>query len=74
MLIYFFLKSNNQFINKYFIIRLNKRIYSCYVDRDFLLLVYMYLRGAFIEDIIEKCVFCESEDNRIEHFIFYLLF
>ena len=24
-------------------------------------------RGAFREDIIEKCVFCKTEDNGIEH-------
>ena len=24
-------------------------------------------RGAFREDIIEKCVFCKTENNRIEH-------
>ena len=27
----------------------------------------MYHRGAFREDIIEKCVFCKIEDNGIEH-------
>ena len=27
----------------------------------------MCLRGAFRGDIIEKCVFCKTEDNGIEH-------
>ena len=34
---------------------------------NFLLLKYMCHRGAFREDIIEKCVFCKTEDNGIEH-------
>ena len=38
-----------------------------YVDGDFLLLRYMCHRGVFREDIIEKCVFCKTEDNGIEH-------
>ena len=46
---------------------LNKRIYYWYADGDFLLLRYMCHRGAFRENIIEKCVFCEIEDNGIEH-------
>ena len=25
-------------------------------------------RGVFREHIIEKCLFCKTEDNRIEHF------
>ena len=37
------------------------------VDGDFLFLRYMCHRGAFREDIFEKCVFCKTEDNGIEH-------
>ena len=58
-------KKFNYDINKDFRRRINKRIYSWYVDGDFLLL--RYHRGAFREDIIEKCVFCKTEDNGIEH-------
>ena len=47
----------------------NKRICSWYVDGDFIFLRYMYHRGAFIEDIVEKIVFCKTEDNGIEHVI-----
>ena len=54
-------------INKDFRKRLNKRKYSLYVDGDFLLLRYMCHRGVFREDIIEKCVFCKTEDNGIGH-------
>ena len=57
----------NYDINKDFRKRLNKRIYSWYVDGDFLLLRYMCHRGAFRKDINEKCVLCETEDNGIEH-------
>ena len=41
----------NYDINKDFRKRLNKRIYSWYVDGDFLLLRYMCHRGAFRKDI-----------------------
>ena len=54
-------------INKDFRRLLNKRIYSWYVDRDFLLLKYMCHREAFRKDFNEKCVFCKTEDNGIEH-------
>ena len=57
----------NYDINKDFRRRLNKRIYSWYVDGDFLLLRYMCHRGAFRNDIFEKCVLCKTEDNGIEH-------
>ena len=46
---------------------LNKRIYSWYVDEDFLLLRYMCHREAFRNDINEKCVLCKTEGNGIEH-------
>ena len=48
---------------------LNKRIYTWYVDGDFLLLKFMCHRGAFRKDIKEKCLLCEKEDNGIEHII-----
>ena len=57
----------NYDINKDFRRRLNKRIYTWYVDGDFLLLRYMCHRGAFRNDIFEKCVLCKTEDNGIEH-------
>ena len=59
----------NYNINKNFKRLLNKRIYSWYVNEDFLLLKYMYHGGAFRKDINEKkkCVFCKTEDNVIEH-------
>ena len=55
------------YIHEDFRRRLNKRIYSWYVDGDFLLLRFMCHRGAFREDINKKCVFCKTEDNGIEH-------
>ena len=57
----------NYDINKDFRKRLNKRIYSWYVDGDFLLLRFMCHRGAFREDINKMCVLCKTEDNGIEH-------
>ena len=49
--------------------RLNNRIYSWYVDGDFLLLRFMCHRGAFREDINKKCLLCEKDNNGIEHVI-----
>ena len=46
-----------------------KRIYTWYIDGDFLLLKFMCHRGAFRKDINEKCLLCETEDNGIEHVI-----
>ena len=60
-------KKFNYDINKYFRKTLNKRIYSWYVDGDSWLLRYISHRGAFWEDIIEKCVFCKTEENEIGH-------
>jgi len=57
------------YIHEDFRRRLNKRIYSWYVDGDFLLLRFMCHRGAFREDINEKCLLCKTEDNGIEHVI-----
>ena len=42
-------------MNQGFISRLKHRIYSWYVDSDFILLKFMCHRGAFREDINEKC-------------------
>ena len=49
--------------------RLNKRIYTWYVDGDFLLLRFVCHRGAFREDIYEKYILCKKENNGIEHVI-----
>ena len=49
--------------------RLYNRIYSWYVDGDFLLLRFMCHRGAFREDINKKCLLCEKDNNGIEHVI-----
>ena len=72
-IIYYNLKIiGNEFnydINKDFRRPLNKRIYSWYIDGDFLLLRFMCHRGAFRKDINGKCVFCKTEDNGIEHII-----
>ena len=35
----------------------------------FIILRFMYHRGAFIEDINKKYLLCEKEDNGIEHVI-----
>jgi len=47
----------------------NKRIYTWYIDGDFLLLKFMCHKEAFRSDINEKCLLCKKEDNGIEHFI-----
>ncbi len=57
-------KINDKFTN-----RLKDRIYSWYVDGDFLLLRFMCHRGCFREDIYKKCVLCKKEDNNIKHVI-----
>ena len=57
------------YIHEDFRRRLNKRIYTWYIDGDFLLLKFMCHRGAFRKDINEKCLLCETEDNGIEHVI-----
>ena len=61
------LKIKYENINKDFRRRLNKRKYSWQVDEDFLILRYMCHRGAFRNDINEKCVLCKTEGNGIEH-------
>ena len=49
------------YIHEDFRRRLNKRIYTWYIDGDFLLLKFMCHRGAFRKDINEKCF--KKEDN-----------
>ena len=56
-------------INEDFRRRLNKKIYTWYINGKFLLLRFMCHRGAFREDINEKYLLCEKEDNGIEHVI-----
>ena len=56
-------------INDKFRNRLKDRIYSWYVDGDFLLLRFIYHRGCFREDIYKKYVLCKKEDNNIKHVI-----
>ena len=51
-------KELNYIINEIFRRWLNYRIYSWYVDGDFYLLRLMCHRGAFREDINEKCLLC----------------
>ena len=61
---FFFLNINQGFIN-----RLKHRIYSWYVDSDFLLLKFMCHRGSFREDICEKCILCKDANDEIEHVV-----
>ena len=56
-------------INDKFRNRLKDRIYSWYVDGNFVLLKFMCHRGCFREDIYKKCVLCKKEDNNIKHVI-----
>ena len=56
-------------INQGFINRLKHRIYSWYVDSDFLLLKFMCHRGSFREDIYEKCILCKDANNGFEHVV-----
>ena len=58
-------------INQGFISRLKHRIYSWYVDSDFILLKFMCHRGSFREDINEKCILCKNADNGIKHVEIY---
>ena len=43
-------------ISKGFLTRLKNRLYSWYVDSDFILLKFMCHRGSFREDINKKCI------------------
>ena len=56
-------------INDKFKNRLKERIYSWYVDSDFLLLKFMCHRGSFREDIYKKCVLCQKKENNIKHVV-----
>ena len=56
-------------INQGFIPRLKHRIYSWYVNSDFILLKFMCHRGSFREDIYKKCVLCKDADNGLEHVV-----
>ena len=56
-------------INQGFLSRLKHRIYSWYVDSDFILLKFMCHRGSFREDINKKCILCKNANNGIKHVI-----
>ena len=56
-------------INQGFILRLKHRIYSWYVNSDFILLKFMCHRGSFREDINKKCILCKDADNGIKHVV-----
>ena len=51
-------------INKGFITRLNNRLYSWYVDSDFILLKFMCHRGSFREDINKECILCGYPEKK----------
>ena len=53
-------------INDKFTNRIKDRIYSWYVDGDFLLLKFMGHRGCFREDIYKKCIIYKKKDNNIK--------
>ena len=59
-------KEYNYTIHEDFKRWLNNRICSWYVDGDFLLLGFIYHRGAFREDINKKCLLCEKDNNGIK--------
>ena len=54
-------------INDKFRKRLKDRIFSWYVDGDFLFLKFICHREIFREDIYKKWVLCKKEDNNIKH-------
>ena len=56
-------------ININFINRLHNRIYNWYVDGDHLLLRFILGRGAFRNDINDKCILCKNSDNSQEHVV-----
>ena len=56
-------------ININFINRLHYRIYNWYVDGDHLLLRFILGRGAFRNDINDKCILCKDSDNSQEHVV-----
>ena len=59
----------NTDINKGFITRLKNKLYSWYVDSDFILLKFMCHRGSFREDINKKCILCGYPENSIEYVV-----
>ena len=54
-------------ININFINILHYRIYNWYVNGDHLLLRFILGRGAFRNDINDKCILCKDCDNSQEH-------
>ena len=56
-------------ININFINILHYRIYNWYVNGDHLLLRFILGRGAFSEDINDKCILCKNCDYFQEHVI-----
>ena len=56
-------------INQGFIQRLKHRIYSWYVNSDFILLKFMCHRGSFRDDIYKKCILCKDADNGLIHVV-----
>ena len=56
-------------ININFINRLHNRIYNWYVDGDHLLLRFILGRGAFRNDINDKCILCKDSNNSQEHIV-----
>ena len=56
-------------ISKGFLTRLKNRLYSWYVDSDFILLKFMCHRGSFREDINKECILCGYPENSIEHIV-----
>ena len=56
-------------INQGFINRLKHRIYSWYVNSDFILLKFMCHRGSFRDDIYKKCILCKDADNGLIHVV-----
>ena len=56
-------------INFNYLNRLHNRIYNWYVDGAHLLLRFILGRGAFRNDINDKCILCKNSDNSQEHVI-----
>ena len=56
-------------INEEFISRLKNRLYTLYVDSDFILLKFMCHKDSFREEINEKCLLYEYPENSIEHIV-----
>ena len=56
-------------ININFINRLHNRKNNWYVDGDNLLLRFILGRGAFLNDINDKCILCKDSNNSQEHIV-----